>query len=159
MLVGIIADTHDRLEKIEKAVRFFNSQKLDYILHAGDYIAPFTAKVFSKIRVPMIGIFGDNDGERRGLLEKYKPFAEIYEPPYFFELKGYKIALLHEAKDMDRLIKEYRVVVYAHTHQPEIKHFGNHVRINPGECCGYLTGKSTVATVDLKTLKVSLTEL
>ena len=31
--------------------------------------------------------------------------------------------------------------------------------INPGECCGVLSGKATVATVEIANLNVEITEL
>lgn len=159
MFLGVISDTHDRLDKIEKAVKYFNTRKIDYVIHAGDYIAPFTAVKFSRLKAPMIGVFGNCDGEKKGLTEKFAPFAKLYEGPYEFELKGFKIALMHDPEDVDKYIKKNRIVIYGHTHKPEIKHFSEKALINPGECCGYLTGRSTVATVDTKTLKVSITDL
>lgn len=159
MLLGLVSDTHDRLEMIQKAVKFFNSQKLDYVLHAGDYVAPFTAAHFSQLQIPMIGVFGNNDGEKKGLTEVYAPFAQIHESPYVFELKGYKIALMHSPVKLEEHIKNSRVIIHGHTHTVEIKHMQDKVLINPGECCGYLHGRSTIAVVDVKTLKVSLTEL
>ena len=159
MILGLMSDTHDRLDRIDKAVEFFNSQKLNYVLHAGDYIAPFTVKVLSRLNMPMIGVFGNNDGEKKGLLEKFKGFADVYESPHFFELKGYKIALMHAPYRLDDYSKSCRLVVYGHTHKTDIKIVNECVIVNPGETCGYITGKSTVCTVDIRTLKVSTREL
>ncbi|MEM3615578.1 MAG: metallophosphoesterase family protein, partial [Candidatus Methanomethylicia archaeon] len=41
MKIGIISDTHDRLQMIDEAVKRLNEENVEYVLHAGDYIAPF----------------------------------------------------------------------------------------------------------------------
>ena len=50
------------------------------------------------------------------------------------------------------------VIVSAHTHVPEIKQ-GSPLYINPGECCGWLSGKSTVMMLDLETLRPEIIDL
>jgi len=47
---------------------------------------------------------------------------------------------------------EYDLIVYGRTHQVDIRQ-GRPLVVNPGECGGWLTGRSTVATVDLETMK------
>jgi putative phosphoesterase len=67
MLLGVIADTHDNLPKIEKAISVFNRKRVSLVLHAGDYIAPFSLLPFRKLNCDYLGVFGNNDGEREGL--------------------------------------------------------------------------------------------
>ena len=62
MLVGIMADTHDNVPAIEQAVLFFNQKKVAFVVHAGDFIAPFSLKPLENLRCPWIGVFGNNDG-------------------------------------------------------------------------------------------------
>jgi len=45
--LGVISDTHDNLDAIGKAVDEFNKRRVSLVLHAGDYVFPFTAKIFS----------------------------------------------------------------------------------------------------------------
>ena len=47
--IGIIADTHDNLPNIEKAVETFNKGNIDLLFHAGDFVSPFTARGSKKI--------------------------------------------------------------------------------------------------------------
>jgi len=47
-------------------------------------------------------------------------------------------------------------VVYGHTHQTKVQRIGRTLVINPGEVCGYLTGKSTMALLNLKTHEVEI---
>ncbi len=41
MLIGVVSDTHDNLPLVEKAVKRLNEEKVNLVLHAGDYVAPF----------------------------------------------------------------------------------------------------------------------
>ncbi|RLE13722.1 YfcE family phosphodiesterase [Candidatus Aerophobetes bacterium] len=161
MLLGIMADSHDNLVKIEQAVNFFNRRKVDLVLHAGDFVAPFVVRKLKEISCPFIGVFGNNDGERKGLKEKIASIkGEIHTPPYSFVEKGKKILLLHDPaklKGMD--LSSFQLVIYGHTHRDEVKKIKETVFVNPGECGGWLTGKSTVALVDLETMQVSINSL
>ncbi|MCD6495052.1 metallophosphoesterase family protein, partial [Candidatus Bipolaricaulota bacterium] len=40
MKIGIISDTHDNMPKIAAAVRLFNEEHIDLVVHAGDFISP-----------------------------------------------------------------------------------------------------------------------
>ncbi|HCL90984.1 MAG TPA: YfcE family phosphodiesterase, partial [Candidatus Atribacteria bacterium] len=49
MKIGIISDTHDNLPKIKKAVGIFNREKVELVLHAGDFVSPFTFLEFKNL--------------------------------------------------------------------------------------------------------------
>ncbi|ODS31814.1 MAG: hypothetical protein SCARUB_03062 [Candidatus Scalindua rubra] len=42
MKIGIVADSHDNVPAIKKAVEYFNQSNVEFVIHAGDYIAPFS---------------------------------------------------------------------------------------------------------------------
>ncbi len=50
----------------------------------------------------------------------------------------------------------YDVIIHGHTHEPKTYQKGKTLVINPGEVCGYLTEKPTIATLDTKTLKAKI---
>ncbi len=151
MLLGIMSDSHDNLNAIRKAVDFFNRKNIEIVLHAGDYVSPFTAKEFSKLKMKLVGVFGNNDGDKPYLLERFKNIGELRQDPYEIELDGKKIVLMHQPKFIDELLvsKKYDVIIYGHTHKIDIRKDSALV-INPGECGGWLTGRSTVAIFDTK---------
>ena len=159
MKIGIIADTHDRLEKIEKAVAFFNSNELDLVVHAGDYIAPFTARVFEDLQIKMAGIFGNNDGDKQGLVKAYKDIMRIHEPPYYFKAGKKSIAVVHLDNNLDELLQKNDIVIYAHTHQYSITKENNALLINPGECCAYLSAMSSVVILDTDGMEANVFDL
>ncbi len=162
--IGVISDTHDHIENVKKAVKIFNEQKVAYCFHAGDMVSPFMAKVFKELKSKLYIVFGNNDGELIFLKEKFKEIgAEIKGIQFSIEIEGKKIALFHtlEAEILDAVIQsnKFQVVISGHTHSGEIKKIGNTLVINPGEACGYLTGKATVGIVDLSKMEAELIKL
>ncbi len=159
-MIGIISDTHDNLDAIRKAVDFLNSQGVSLVLHAGDFIAPFTVKEFKKLDSPLVGVFGNNDGERKGLGEKFSQMGTHLKDFIELEHKGKRIALYHGTIEgfVSALVKsgDYDVVIRGHTHSPEIKKENNTLVINPGEVCGYLTGKRTLVLLDVGKMDAQL---
>jgi len=102
----------------------------------------------------LIGVFGNNDGDRELLRKRFSENEGIEMRGNFAEIvvDGLKIALLHgnEEELLMALINSERfdVVVHGHTHTAEAYRRGKTLIVNPGEVCGYLTGKSTVALLD-----------
>ena len=158
---GIISDTHDNLPLFRRAIDFFNKESVKMILHAGDFVSPFTARVFERFKGKFIGVFGNNDGDKFALREFYKDIGEIYEDFFMGEIDKRKVLLIHKEKLVDFLAKsgEFDVLIYGHTHKKEIKRIGKTLIINPGECSGWLTGESTIALLDPKTLEVKIISL
>jgi putative phosphoesterase len=70
MKIGIIADTHDNLPAIDKAINRLNREQVQLVLNAGDYVAPFSILHFKKLKAKLIGIFGNNDGDHQFLKKK-----------------------------------------------------------------------------------------
>lgn len=149
MLIGIMSDSHDNMNAIKKVVDFFNKKKVDIVLHAGDYVSPFTAQEFSKLKMKLVGVFGNNDGDKPYLLERFKNIGEIHQDPYEIELDSKKIVLMHQPRFIEQLLKDkkYDIVIYGHTHKIDIRKDVALV-INPGECGGWLTRRYTVAILN-----------
>lgn len=148
MRIGILSDTHDNLPKIEKAVKFFNQEKVDFVLHAGDFVAPFTIDKFKKLACDWQGVFGNNDGEKKGLLAKSR--GRIHAPPLRLRLAGKKITMVHDRNSLDLKKEKADLIIFGHSHKAEITRIGGKLIVNPGECSGWLSGRSSVAIVDLE---------
>jgi len=162
MLIGIMADSHDNMPRIEQAVRFFNQRKVEVVLHAGDFIAPFVVNKLKGLSCNLVGVFGNNDGEREGLKKRISEIGEIHSPPFSFTWLSKKILLVHNFQDLKEKkidVASFDIVVYGHTHHAKIGKEGKSLLINPGECGAWLTGKSTVALLDLKTMKAWIEEI
>ena len=165
MLIGIIADTHDNLPMVEKAVEKLNAEKVALVLHAGDYIAPFVIPKFKGLNAKLIGVFGNNDGDLEFLKKRFSQYDNCEIRGRFAEINadGFKIALLHgdETDLLEALINRggFDAVVHGHSHSIGAVKRGKTLVVNPGEVCGYLTGNSTVALLDTVKREVKITEL
>ncbi len=162
MIIGLMSDSHDNLPKIKKAVEFFNKKKVDLVLHAGDFVAPFVVRELGKLSCPLIGVFGNNDGEKEGLIKTIGKIGKIHTGPWELEQEGKKILLLHDPsilnlKELKK--KKYNLIVYGHTHKAEIRKEQDLLLINPGECAGWLTHRPTIGWVDLEKMKAEIVEL
>jgi len=164
MKIGIIADTHDNLPAIDRAIERLNQEGVQLVLHAGDYVAGFSVLRFKPLQAKMIGIFGNNDGDHKFLERRFKEInAEIHGKFAEVLIEGIKIAMTHgdELELLNSLIgtESYDVVVHAHSHEAQISRKGKTLVINPGEVCGYLSGKSTIALLDTESLDARIVKI
>ncbi len=154
MLIGAISDTHDNLPLIEKAVQILNDQKVGLVLHAGDYVAGFVIPKLAELNCPLIGVFGNNDGDHELLKKRFSETTNctIHDRFTQITLESYRIALLHghETELLTAIVDGgyFDAVVHGHSHNKNIEQKGKTLSINPGELCGYLTGKPTIAILD-----------
>ena len=153
-----MSDSHDRMTMIRSAVVLFKQNAVEMIIHAGDFISPITFNYMKDIDVPFIGVFGNNDGEKSFLKKRFENIGELHERCFKGEIAGKKFVVLHENDLVDSIAKsgDYDVVIYGHTHEIDIRKIGNTLVLNPGEVCGWLTGKYTVAILDTDTLDVEI---
>ena len=161
MKIGIIADTHDNLPQIKKAVEIFNQEKVELVLHSGDFVSPFTCLEFKNLNCPLKGVFGNNDGDKIYLQEKFKGIGELFPEPYQTNINHKNIIMLHLEKLIDDLAEsqKYEVIIYGHTHRTDLRKIGKTLIVNPGECGGWLSGKSTIALLDLENLEAKIINL
>lgn len=164
MIIGIMADTHDRLPLVDKAVRMLNEEEADLVLHAGDYIAPFVIPRFRPLKAKFIGVFGNNDGERIGLKMKFREInAEIHGNFAEVTVDRLRITLMHGSEEelLRSLInvESHDIIIHGHTHEAKTYRKGKTLVINPGEVCGYLTERSTIALLDSQTKEARIIEL
>lgn len=170
MKIGIISDTHDRLPTFRRALDLFKRLKVEAVFHAGDLVAPFAAKLLTPEGGTVSSnlfpqgihvIYGNNDGERDGLKAVLPqivdgPLRATIESPHGPRV----IAMAHflewfEPKDLVGA----DVVVSGHDHTPKIeaRQAGDRevLFVNPGECCGWVSDRCTVALLDLSAAKPS----
>ena len=165
MLIGAISDTHDNLPQIEKAVKYLNEQKVDLVLHAGDYVAGFVIPKFKALNCKLVGVFGNNDGDHELLKKRFSETTNCTIQDQFTQMTvdGYRIALLHgtETELLSAIIDSgyFNAVIHGHSHNKNIEKKGKTLAINPGELCGYLTGKSTLALLDTFKNEAKIIEL
>jgi uncharacterized protein len=137
MKVAIISDTHISCCKTYFS-NFINKhfKDIDLIIHAGDYSNLEIADILNK-RGDFIGAIGNNDNFSS---EKHLDEKNLYEKK-IIELKGFYIGIFHgHGKNKDtfsRVCNEFNtekvdIVVYGHSHQPDVKTKNGILYINPG---------------------------
>lgn len=161
MKIGILADSHDRLPSLKAALLKLREMKVEAVIHAGDFVAPFAAKLLVDKSVapdvPLYCVYGNNDGEREGLR---KILPQVVDGPLRVSLAGKTIAVHHWIewfKPED--LRGADIVISGHTHAAGAETRGPQLFINPGECCGWLTGRCTFATLETDSLHVRFHEV
>ena len=159
MKIGVISDTHDRLPTMRRALSLFQRMNVDAIFHPGDFVAPFAAKLIAPdaLDIPVHCVFGNNDGEREGLK---KILPQVVDGPLRVELGGKTIAMHHFIdwfKPAD--LQGADVVLSGHTHEVSVTRRGDQLLLNPGECCGWVNDRCTVALLDFDTMEPEIIEV
>ncbi len=151
MRFAIISDTHDNVPAIRDLVKRLREERVEFVVHAGDIVAPFAMREFRSLGVKMFFAFGNNDGERKLLTkiagENGWEIGDVITFP-LDEGRG----VVYHGTDV-RIVEvlrnsKYRLLVLGHTHEPLIEKLEDKFVVNPGEVCGYLTGNRTYAIFD-----------
>ncbi|MEZ0318405.1 MAG: metallophosphoesterase [Pyrobaculum sp.] len=164
MLIGIVSDSHDNVSAIKRAGEELRKRGVSLVVHAGDWVSPFSARFLREAvgeGVRIVGVWGNNEGERPFFLEVARKFGiEILGEAGELEVGGRRVAVYHGTSPvlLNALVKSglYDVVATGHTHIAALERHGKTLVVNPGELCGCLTGRSSYAVVDLEKLEAEL---
>lgn len=166
MKLGILSDTHDNLESVEKAIKIFQKEKVELIIHCGDWVSPFVPQFIYTLKpnltIPIKSVFGNNEGDHFRFFQRKAKEGwniEFYKESFELEIDGKKIAVYHGSNKIltHSLIHSqlYDAVFTGHTHQALIEKIGKTLHINPGSTAGYafgrITNKKTIALYETKT--------
>jgi len=161
MKIGIISDSHDHVENIQKSAQAFKERRVDLVIHLGDYVNPNSVRAFEGLK--LTGIFGNNDGDKPRLINAFNDIGgEIKGDFHEFEADGLRIACYHgtEWQLKNSLIEcgTYDVVMCGHTHECVNKKSGNTLVLNPGTSHGF-RGKATIMIFDTLTRETEFISL
>ncbi|MEA2036302.1 MAG: metallophosphoesterase [Nanoarchaeota archaeon] len=159
-MIGIISDTHDNVNNVLKAIKIFENNNVDFIVHCGDVVSPLTMKHFNGIHTKLVK--GNCDGEVDGL----KKTMEDIKGEYLGEvgklnILGKKIIIYHgEKKDkLQDFIdgQEFDFILTGHTHESRDEKKDKTRIINPG--AHYYGGENKVVLLDVEKDKVEFIEV
>jgi len=159
MLVGIIADSHDDMEALARAVDLFNRRGAAAVVHAGDFVSPFTFEMLRNLEGEFTGIFGNNDGDR--LLLRERSGGTIHNQPLITDLGGKKAVVVHEPAVIEALADsgDFDLVIYGHMHEAAVRRRGKTMVVNPGKAARLHRGAATVALLDTEVMEVEICSL
>ena len=159
MKIGILSDSHDDMAAIAKAVALFNAEGVVQVLHAGDIVSPFTFELFRDLQAPLGGVFGNNDGDR--LLLRERSAGALHPQPHFVTLDSMRGVIVHEPPLVKSLARsgDFDLVVYGHTHVPDVYREGTSLVVNPGKAALLNKGRVTVAVLETETRAARIVDL
>jgi putative phosphoesterase len=157
---GILSDTHDQRAFAEDALALFLREGVGVILHLGDVCRPDAIVAFRDCGIPLIGVFGNNDYDKEGL--QAVSGNSFHQGPHMPEIDGRKVLMSHSFDELQEEIGEggkFDLILFGHTHRPLEMRMGRALIVNPGEGCGFLSGRPTCAVIDLATMEVRILEI
>ncbi|GAA0295804.1 metallophosphoesterase [Halarchaeum salinum] len=163
MLVGVVSDTHDDIERARAAVAHFEDVGCETVIHCGDVVAPFTAVVFDSDAFEFHTVRGNNDGEW-ALQDAIREFGDYRGESAELTIDGVEIAVYHGTSGTltDALVacEKYDYVLCGHTHERRHDVVGNTHRVNPGGL-PFPGGDDSyhVATIDTESGDVTFVDL
>ena len=149
MQIGIVSDSHDRIEETHKAMHLLSSEGCEVLVHCGDFCAPFMMDVLADFNGEIHCVFGNIDDKfitpKKAAALGINFHGDIAE----LEFDGKKIAVNHfpQVADGLALTGRYDLVLYGHDHIADKKKLGDTWLANPGELMGR-KGKRTCAVYD-----------
>ncbi len=160
MKAGILSDSHDQKGLAEGALALFREEGVGVVLHLGDVCSPETVLGFCASGVPLIGVYGNNDADKDGLRSVS---GGAFRPgPFIHEIDGRTILMAHSFDELQEEIGEggkFDLILFGHTHRPLTMRIGRALILNPGEACGFLSGRPTCAVIDLDTMEARIRDI
>ena len=161
MRLGVFADIHDHLDHARAAVAEFNRRECELVVFAGDFVSTFVIPVLRELRCPLLGCFGDNEGNKLGLTGGLRIIGTVGDPPLGFRAAdGTKIVVTHQFELLNNDYDGADIVIYGHTHKPAIdRDAAGRLFVNPGETSGWTYRKPSIAVVETEPLAAEIVML
>ena len=151
VLVGILSDTHDRVEATRAAVELLRGKGAEFFIHCGDVGSELVLDALAGLAAAFV--FGNTDWDRRGL-ERYAPQIHVsclgnggelqLGGKLFFVTHGDDARTYKQALDSQR----FDYLLHGHTHLKRDDRVGRTRIINPGAL--HRAREKTVALLDTR---------
>lgn len=154
MRIGVVSDTHNNMPNVQKIVQLFNQLEVDRVIHTGDITQAKTLEVFAHLKMPLHGVYGNNDLERETLESAVCRYGfEFVDPPLHLTLDERQLTIVHDPKDLQIMeCSDWDLALHGHTHIKTIVYEQQRLTFNPGECAGLIEGYNAIGVVDLSDL-------
>lgn len=149
MKIGVLSDTHDRLDSLKQVIEIFKKNDIKTVVHCGDWVSPFTLEYFDLIskdfQVPIHSVFGNNEGDIKRIIERN---TELKNPIHFTSkqtlelLFDNKKIIVYHGQDKiitNAIVKSqlYDAFFTGHTHKEKNVMEGRTLILNPGSTSFY----------------------
>lgn len=161
MRLGIFADIHDHLDHCRAAVEEFNRRECELVVFAGDFVSTFVIPVLRGLNCPLVGCYGDNEGNKVGLTGGLRIVGTVGEPPLGFRAAdGTRVLVTHQFELLRGDVDGADLVIFGHTHKPSVtRDDAGRLFVNPGETSGWTYRKPTIAVVETSTREAEIIAL
>jgi len=160
MKIGVLSDTHDRLEITAQAIRRLREGGAELLIHCGDMESPAIIPEFEEL--PTHFVIGNNDYDLSRMAARVAAIGgKIHGHLGTLELAGKRIAWVHgHIRGQLRDLKQagtFDYVFYGHSHIAESHRVGPTLVLNPGAL--HRARPKTCALIDLLTDTVESIEV
>jgi putative phosphoesterase len=160
MKIGVISDSHDRIDHLQHAITLFQKENVNTMIHCGDYCAPFMIRELASFKGNIHIVFGNINDRHLTTKICIEEHVYLHGDLAELELDDKKIAVIHYPNIAENLALsgKYDVVFYGHTHKSECQRVNNCLLVNPGELMGRF-GRISCAIYDTLNNTVEFHEL
>ena len=150
MKIGILSDTHRKLDLAKDTLDMLIENGAEFIIHAGDIEKTQTLDMLENSPIDYVAVYGNNDAH----LTQYHENYNLQQEPYYFKIADTKFKLMHlpfyMAPDAD-------VIIFGHTHTFEVDFKNETLFLNPGEVCARSKPLSECAMLQIENDTFSVT--
>ena len=141
MLIAILADSHDHIPNLQRAVSRANQEGAELLIHCGDLISPFMLAYLHAFRGPVHLIYGNNAGDQHLISSRCATaFDNIQHHGFHGTIVAGSLHIaLNHYPELARglaLSGAYDLVCYGHDHIFSVERVGDCLLLNPGDLLG-----------------------
>ena len=156
MKIAIISDVHGNFHNLILFLKQIKHHKIEKIIFLGDFVNNGIAKILAKSEVPVIAIWGNNDGDKVAItktsLNEGSNLTIGFDTYDFLEIDNRKIFITHYTLLAKPMAKsgDFDAVFYGHDHKKNLDKINNCIIVNPGEISAHKTGIASFAIYNTK---------
>lgn len=165
MKVAIISDIHENFHNLVLFMEEVEKHEIEKIIFLGDFMNNGIAKVLASSKIPVISIWGNNDGDKVAItktsMKKDSNLTVGFDTYDFIKIDDKNIFITHYpllAKPMAKS-GDFDAVFYGHDHKKNIDKIKECLIVNPGEISAHKTNEASFAVYDSKTNSAKLLTL
>lgn len=157
MRIVIIADIHDNIVNLDKALAWCTDNNIESLICAGDVTNSDTLKhIANEFKGNIFLIRGNMEVYEEKEIKKYSNI-KYYGRFGIAEIASKKVGLCHEPSFINELLKQDKCdfIFYGHTHKPWLEDRKGTLIINPGTL-GAVFQRASFSVWDTETNKIDL---